>query len=98
MKPSGEEVYIHRAVIVPRGQGREVYSSVEEAPESVRRSIESGSTFTIVIADRAARAWLNGKPAVREQGEPAVVPASFVREILACLAVAALVGWFALSR
>lgn len=99
MRPKGEEVYIHRAVIVPRGRrGGDVYNSVEEAPERVRRLIERGSTFTIVIADRNARERMEGKQAVREPGEAAIVPAAFVREIMACLAVAALIGWFAMSR
>ncbi len=94
----GEEVYIHRAVIVPRGRGGDIYNSIEEAPEKVRRSIERGSTFTIVIADRAAQERLRSQPALRKQGEQADVPTAFVREILACLAVATLIGWFALSR
>ena len=98
MTPMGDELYIHRAVIVPKARGGDVYNSIEEAPEKIRRLIERGSTFTIVIADRSALKRRQTQEAAKGQVEQPTVPAALVREVFACLAVAALIGWLALSR
>lgn len=98
MTPMGDQVYIHRAVIVPKAQGGDVYNSIEEAPAKVRRLIERGSTFTIVIADRTALKRRQTQAAASGPVEQTTVPAALVREVFACLAVAALIGWLALSR
>jgi hypothetical protein len=99
-----DQVYVHRAVIVPGKKGGKVYASIGEAPAKVRRVFENGSVVTIIIADRAAQERVKRMERVdrvarqrqAESGEDA--SARLVREVIAAVALIGAIFYFALSR
>ncbi|MBE0657441.1 MAG: hypothetical protein IH602_07100 [Bryobacteraceae bacterium] len=93
-----DQVYVHRAVIVPGRKGSKVYASLDEAPAKVRRVFEDGSVVTIIIADRAAQDRVD-RVARQRQGElGGDASAGLVREVIAAIALIGAIFYFAVSR
>ena len=93
-----DQVYVHRAVLVPGKKGGKVYASLEEAPAKVRRVFENGSVVTIIIADRAAQNRVDRVARQRHGDADEDASAGLVREVIAAVALIGAIFYFALSR
>jgi hypothetical protein len=93
-----EQIYVHRAVIVPGKRGSRVFPSLQQAPPKVRRVFENGSVVTIIIADRAAQELVNRQARREPAGRPSDPPDGLVREVAAAIALIGAIFYFALSR
>jgi hypothetical protein len=93
-----KQVHIHRAVLVPRRKGCDVYPSLEKAPDKVRRTLENGQSFTIVIADKSSVERMKHRVPAAETPSIDAVPLALAREALICLALLAAILILAVSR
>ncbi|MBA3974392.1 MAG: hypothetical protein C0504_09270 [Candidatus Solibacter sp.] len=93
-----DQVYVHRAVLVPGNKGGKVYASLGEAPAKVRRVFENGSVVTIIIADRAAQARVDRPARQPRRGRDTDASAGLVWEVVTAVALIGAVFYFAVSR